>query len=41
MFVCQVVKIDFDIKDFIEEQYIDTLNILYGEDVQNRRLWVF
>lgn len=32
MFVCQSVKQDFDIKDFIEEQDLETLNVLYGED---------
>ena len=32
MFVCQAVKKDFDIKDFIEEQDLETLNMLYGED---------
>ena len=34
MFVCQAVKKDFDIKDFIEEQDLETLNILYVEDCE-------
>ena len=32
MFVCQAVKKDFDVKGFIEEQDLETLTRLYGDD---------
>ena len=35
MLVYQTTKKNFDIKDFIEEQDIETLNMLYGEDFED------
>ena len=32
MFVCQAVKKDLYIKDFIEEQYLENLNMLYWDE---------
>ena len=41
IFVCQAVKKDFDIKDFIEEQDLETLVRLYGDYCKEYSTYVY